>query len=111
MENVKRTAIIVGCCNNGNRLGRFAETHSKSIVNNKRLAIAMRLPKMETLLKATLAVAVCSIGGISYVSMSQLNRIAESDYVKEAFKLVRSHRGECKFVALSREMCNFALIH
>lgn len=64
----------------------------------------MRLPKFETLLKTTLAMGVCSIGGISYIGLGHLSKIGESDYVKEAFKLVRSHRGECKFVALMRDV-------
>lgn len=53
----------------------------------------MILPQMRTLVNTAIGVAVVGTGSIVYLQMKQLEEISNSDFFKEAFKLLRSHSG------------------
>lgn len=53
----------------------------------------MRLPEMRTLVNTAIGVALVGTGAIVYVQMKQLEEISNSDFFKEAFKILRSHSG------------------
>lgn len=53
----------------------------------------MRLPQMRTLVNTAIGVAVAGTASIIYVQMKQLEQISNSDFFKEAFKILRSHSG------------------
>lgn len=53
----------------------------------------MRLPQMRTLINTAIGVALAGTGAIVYIQMKQLEEISNSDFFKEAFKILRSHSG------------------
>lgn len=65
----------------------------------------MRLPKVETILRSGLGITVAGIGGILYFHLKQLEEISKADFVKEAFKIVRTHRGKCYWIIVSVDEC------
>lgn len=48
---------------------------------------------MKTLINTAIGVAVVGISGIFYLQMRQLDQISHSSYFKEAFKILRAHKG------------------
>lgn len=53
----------------------------------------MRLPEVKTLFRTAVAVAVVGTGAIFYIQLRQLEQISNSEFFREAFKLLRSHKG------------------
>lgn len=53
----------------------------------------MRLPEIRTLVNTAIGVAIAGTGAIIYMQMKQLEDISNSDFFKEAFKILRSHSG------------------
>ncbi|XP_055320885.1 uncharacterized protein LOC129577576 [Sitodiplosis mosellana] len=53
----------------------------------------MGLPRMKTLVNTAIGIAFAGVSGIMYLQLKQLDDIANSDYFKEAFKILRTHHG------------------
>lgn len=53
----------------------------------------MRLPQMKTLVNTAIGVAAAGTLSIVYVQMKQLEEISNSEFFKDAFKILRSHSG------------------
>lgn len=51
------------------------------------------LPSMKTLVNTAVGTAVVGIGAILYVQLKRMEQIANSDFFREAFKLLRAHPG------------------
>lgn len=48
---------------------------------------------MKTLVNTAIGVAFAGVTGIMYLQMKQLEKISNSAYFKEAFKVLRAHHG------------------
>lgn len=53
----------------------------------------MKLPQMKTLVNTAIGIAFAGVSGIMYLQLRQLDEINNSDYFKEAIKILRSHGG------------------
>lgn len=53
----------------------------------------MGMPPMGRLVNVALYTAVGGITGILYLTQSKVNEVSQSEYFKEAFKVLRAHEG------------------
>lgn len=53
----------------------------------------MRLPQVKTLFSTAVGVAIVGTGSILYFQLKQLEQISNSEFFREAFKILRSHKG------------------
>lgn len=51
---------------------------------------------MKTLVNTALGIAFAGVSGIMYFQLKQLDEISNSDYFKQAFKILRAHQGLCQ---------------
>lgn len=51
------------------------------------------LPSMKALVNIALGTAVVGTGAIIYVQLKQMEQISNSEFFREAFKLLRAHPG------------------
>lgn len=56
----------------------------------------MILPQMKTLVNTAIGIGFAGVSGMMYLQLKQLDDIANSDYFREAFKILRAHRGVCQ---------------
>lgn len=54
----------------------------------------MGLPKMKTLVNVAMGIAGIGITGMMYAQVKQLEQISNSAFFKEAFQILRTHKGK-----------------
>lgn len=53
----------------------------------------MRLPEMKHLFGTAIGIAAVGITGMMYAQVKQLEQISNSEFFREAFKILRSNKG------------------
>lgn len=61
---------------------------------------------MKTLVNTAIGIAFAGVSGIMYFQLKQLDEIANSEFFREAFKILRAHQGLDQFEIKKLQLLN-----